>query len=63
MIAESRREGGITKLIELGGKDDKQIITVMPFGHKYEIEADFKKDNFIVKYLKKKKQFIWETED
>ena len=28
-----------------------------------EIEADFKKDNFIVKYLKKKKQFIWETED
>ena len=62
MIAESRREG-ITKLIELGGKNDKHVITIMPFSCKYEIEADFNKDNFLVKYLKKNKQFIWEKED
>lgn len=31
LIVESRREGGITKLIELGGKDDKHVITTMPF--------------------------------
>jgi hypothetical protein len=54
LITESTREG-ITKLIELGGKDDRQIITTMPFSRKYEIEADFNKNTFIVKYLKKNK--------
>jgi hypothetical protein len=54
LITESRREG-ITKLIELGGKDDKHVITNMSFSRKYEIDASFKKDTFIVKYLKKNK--------
>jgi hypothetical protein len=63
VIRKSGKES--TELIELGSPDYSRVVTTLQFDsfsdYQIGIEANFHKDNFLVKYVKKHHRFEWDS--